>query len=97
MAEILQDAGFQDVTFEHQREEILYNPELYFEPRNFLDIDTFRRSDSTFALSTDEEIKKAVEKMEDMIASGNLDTWFQKKEADRKEIGQSVNVYFVKP
>nr|ADB11398.1 hypothetical protein [Spirobranchus lamarcki] len=97
LTDILHGAGFTQVTAEPQLDEILYNHQLYFNPRSFLDIDNFRNCDSTFALCTDEELKRGVAKVQQLIDANQLDAWFEKKEADRKSRGQTTNVYFVKP
>ena len=97
MQSALEGAGFQDVVSTPLYDDILYDPELYFEPRNFLDWDRFSRSDSTFNLVTVEEKERALAKMQQLADSGELAKWFADKERQRLAIGQTVTVYAVKP
>jgi hypothetical protein len=46
LAECLRLAGFEHVTFEPLQDPILYDPELYNKPKNYVDIENFSRSDS---------------------------------------------------
>jgi len=96
MVEVMQAAGFEEIVMEPLLDEILMDPELYFEPRNFLDIHRFKLADSTFSIVTDDELQKAVAKVQAMVNDGSLDDWFKKKEEDRLKVGQSVNFYAVK-
>jgi len=96
MVEVLQAAGFEDIVMEPLLDEILMKPEYYLEPRNFLDIHRFKLGDSVFNLATDDELKKAVAKVQAMEKEGSLDDWFKKKNEDRLKVGQSVNFYAVK-
>ena len=95
MKEIFSEVGFE-VTFEPLYDEVLYNPSLYFDPKNFVKIEEFQRCDSTFNLATQQELEEGVEKMKNMIEDGTLEGWFQKKEAERKAIGQTINMFGVK-
>lgn len=97
MKSALSEAGFENVRLEAHIEEILFDPELYNDPLNFLNIDSFRRSDSTFNLSNDEEIEAAVARVQKMKEDGTLTEWFEKKEEQRKECGQSMMIYVEKP
>ena len=102
----LVSAGFTDVTFvpvlpKHEdnrcvANESLYDDALYLEPMNFLDIDTFRRSDSTFALATKHELAAAVRRVQDMADAGVLRTWFLTKDRAREQIGMTTNAYITK-
>jgi len=99
MVKMFKEVGFQDVKLEPLtgKDQILYNPELYFNVRSFIDIDNFKRTDSTFSLCTEEELQKAVEKVKEMEANGTLDTWFADKEKERQTFGQTLNLYATKP
>jgi len=83
MREILTAAGFTKIRCEPLLEEFLYDPELYLNPENFLDIENFRRSDSTFNLVTDEELQAAVARVYNMQMQGTLQAWFQQREQAR--------------
>jgi len=93
--QILESAGFVSIEFEPVNE-ILYDPDMYFNPRSFLNIERFRLCDSTFNLATEEELARAVEKVKKMDDGGTLDAWFQEREVMRKKFGQTVNAYAVK-
>ena len=97
-------AGFakEHVTFEAvtplraDTTESLYNDAVYMDPNNFLDIEEFRRSDSTFALSTDDEIAAAVQRVRTMRDEKTLNAWFLEKEKVRRSIGMTTNAYAIK-
>lgn len=95
MRAAMQGAGFE-VSFEGITES-LYNDALYNDPTNFLDIDSFKRSDSTFALATSAELEEAVARVQGMSDSGVLGEWFQAKEAATARLGMTTNAYAVKP
>lgn len=76
--------------------ESLYNDILYNNPKNFLDIDTFKRSDSTFALATDNELMEAVNRVQDMLSKDILDNWYKERNNLYKKIGMTTNVYVTK-
>lgn len=98
LTEILMAAGFKDVRVEplKGKTEILYCPDVYLNPRSFIDFQNFRRTDSTLSLVTDEDAEKAVEKMKKMDAEGTLEAWFEKKEQQRMACGQTLNIYATK-
>jgi len=75
---------------------ILYDESLYSNPENFLDIDTFRRCDSTFALAKDNELVRGVHRVQEMVNNGTLENWYQEKEEIRKRIGMTTNAYVIK-
>ena len=77
-------------------DESLYSDEVYLNPENFLDIESFRRSDSTFTLATEDEIDAAVARVQEMHADGSLSSWFKQQEQVREEIGQTTNLYLTK-
>jgi hypothetical protein len=98
MGECLRLAGFEHVVFEPLQHPILYDPHLYNNPVNYLDIDNFSRSDSTFSLCPPGEWEKGVERIRKMKEAGELERWFEQKEEERKRCGgQTINVYAVKP
>jgi len=96
MTEILKEAGFVDIKVENLYDEIIYDPELYNNPRNFLDIDRFKLCDSAFNLATEEDLQNGVNKVRRLLEANELDEWFENKEKERKQIGQTVNFLAVK-
>lgn len=93
MEEALTSAGFKVVDIVPLKEEILYDPQMYFDPRNFLDWDRFSRSDSNFNLVTEEEKQQALKRVETMLENGELAKWFAGKERERLSMGQTVTVF----
>lgn len=76
----------------------IHDPELYLDPLNLAaegGEQKFRQSDSTFNLASAEEVGTAVEKVKQMHTAGTLADWFAKKEAERKEVGQTVTIFAV--
>ena len=63
---------------------------------DFLDIDTFKRSDSTFALATDNELIQAVNRVQDMLSKDILDNWYEERNNLYKKIGMTTNVCVTK-
>ena len=76
--------------------ESLYDDALYLEPKNFLDINKFSRSDSTFALASEDELTAAVARVKSMEDAGTLHAWFLEKESHRAKIGMTTMVYATK-
>ena len=76
--------------------ECLYTPKQFFNVESFLDIENFKRSDSTFTLATEEELAAAVDKVKVMKADGTLQKWFEEKERVRAAIGQTTMLYATK-
>ena len=82
--------------FENAAGESLYDDELFLNPETFLDVQNFRRSDSTFTLATEDELVAAVERVKMMRDEGTLAEWFKSKEAYRARVGMTTNVYVTK-
>ena len=91
-------AGFAEdnIRFEPVIDESLYDDALYLEPENFLNINKFSRSDSTFALASEGEVAAAVAKVKAMKDAGTLRAWFLEKESHRAKIGMTTMVYATK-
>jgi len=96
MVLILKEVGFVGIKVESLYDEIIYDPELYNDPRNFLDINRFKLCDSNFNLATEEELQNGVNKVRQLIENNEIDEWFANKERERKQIGQTINVLAVK-
>jgi hypothetical protein len=99
MRNALEEAGFEagSVRFEHIYDEILYDPALYFDLDGFVEkSEYFAKSDSTFALCKEGELAGAVEKIKKLKAEGQLEAWFERKNWQRKQVGQTVCVFAVK-
>lgn len=92
----LKQAGFGCIEFRPLYNEILYAPDLYFNPENFLDIDRYQRCDSTFNLATPEDLAAGVARVQKMKDEGTLAEWYAGKEKDRLETGQTITVFAVK-
>lgn len=94
VTEALISAGFHDIKVQPLYDEILYDPNLYFNYMNFIDDPKkFGRSDSTFSQVSDEELQRAVSRLQAMIDDGTIDAWWDKKEKARLAIGQSVMIF----
>lgn len=99
MRNALEEAGFEagSVRFEHIYDEILYDPALYFDLDGFVEkSEYFAKSDSTFALCKEGELAGAVEKIKKLKAEGQLEAWFERKNWQRKQVGQTVCVFALK-
>jgi len=100
MKKCLEKAGFkpEDIRFEAILDEILYDPAVYHDIEGqFLgNVEHFRRSDSTFALVSDEEMKRAVARVQAMKDDGTLGAWMERKEWERKQVGQTMCCFAVK-
>ena len=93
-------AGFkqENISFEPiiGLKESLYEDSLYLNPKNFININNFKLSDSTFSLATQQELDKGVETVKNMLEKDELDNWFNEREILRKKIGQTTNLYLIK-
>ena len=99
MRTALEEAGFDpnSVRFEHIYDEILYDADLYFDLDGFVEkSEYFAKNDSTFALCKEGELAAAVEKIKKLKADGELEAWFERKNMQRKQVGQTVCVFAVK-
>ena len=92
--ESLQQAGFKHLSSQPLYEEFTVKHHgFYFDYKNILaNFDKYKQADSTFDLATDEEIEQAREQLQGIIESGNLESWWKKKEKERLETGLCVMV-----
>jgi ubiquinone/menaquinone biosynthesis C-methylase UbiE len=73
-------------------DELLYDRKKYFDPRGPLS-ETWRNTDSTWALAPPEELKKAIDFVKTKNKENKMMAWIQKKDRMRQQIGLSTLIF----
>nr|MBC8290400.1 class I SAM-dependent methyltransferase [Planctomycetota bacterium] len=90
LTRILATTGFQVELVEADLDGILQG-EAYLDPTGPLR-ESWRAGDSTWSLTTDEELSAACERVERMTEDGSMELWLKQREEKRKRLGQSTFV-----
>lgn len=91
IATFLKDAGFRPGGTIVPKDAILQG-EAYLDPRAVLRKE-FRDGDSVWALATETEANRALQRIEAMDRDGSLEDYFRERERRRQEVGQTTFVW----
>ena len=93
----LAEAGFREIQMHPIFDEILFDSAAYYDFDKFeRNIKSYARQASPFNLCTEEEFMEAAERVKNMREKGTLEKWRQKKEEERKKVGQTTCCFAVK-
>jgi ubiquinone/menaquinone biosynthesis C-methylase UbiE len=95
MEAMLQETGFSPAGVIVPLHEVL-QAEAYLDPEGPLK-QGYRDGDSTWALATEGQLERALERVRRMNREGEMQRYLQDREALRKEIGQTTFVFARKP